>query len=111
MKPKVQRDITQGSLGRNVLGLAWPITISQILFMLPNIYDTIWLGQLGPNAQAAAGCAHGDRTFTAPSPNRPESRKIPGRSGLTKRACRAAGKSPRPTGFHVAKSVRHVTIV
>jgi putative MATE family efflux protein len=33
----------------------WPITIGQMLFMLPNVYDTIWLGQLGPGAQAAAG--------------------------------------------------------
>lgn len=54
-KPSYQRDITQGSLARNIWGLTWPITISQMLFMLPGIYDAIWLGQLGPDAQAAAG--------------------------------------------------------
>ncbi len=55
MKLDHQRDITQGSLARNIWDLTWPITISQMFFLLPNIYDTIWLGQLGPDAQAAAG--------------------------------------------------------
>jgi putative MATE family efflux protein len=49
------RDVTQGSLTRNIAGLAWPITLSQMLFMLPGVYDAIWLGKLGPGAQAAAG--------------------------------------------------------
>jgi putative MATE family efflux protein len=55
MKLDHQRDITQGSLARNIWDLTWPITISQMFFLFPNIYDTIWLGQLGPDAQAAAG--------------------------------------------------------
>jgi len=55
MRPKAQHDVTQGSLARNIWHLARPITISQMLFMLPNLYDTIWLGQLGRDAQAAAG--------------------------------------------------------
>ena len=55
MRASHQRDITQGSLARNIWGLAWPITISLILFMLPGVYDTLWLGQLGREAQAAAG--------------------------------------------------------
>ena len=55
MKPSHQRDITQGSLSRNIWDLTWPITIGQMLFMLPNVYDTIWLGRLGSDAQAAAG--------------------------------------------------------
>lgn len=50
-----QRDITRGSLRRGIWHLAWPITISQALFMLPNLYDAIWLGRLGSGAQAAAG--------------------------------------------------------
>ena len=49
-----QRDISQGSLARNIWGLAWPITVSQALFLLPGVYDALWLGQLGPGAQAAA---------------------------------------------------------
>lgn len=55
MKPNHQRDITQGSLARDIWGLSWPITISQMLFMLPSVYDAVWLGQIGPGAQAAAG--------------------------------------------------------
>jgi putative MATE family efflux protein len=55
MIPSPSRDVTQGSLTRSILGLTWPITISQMLFMLPGVYDAIWLGKLGPGAQAAAG--------------------------------------------------------
>jgi len=55
MKPGYEYDITQGSLARNIWNLTWPITISQMLFMLPGVYDAIWLGQLGRGAQAAAG--------------------------------------------------------
>ena len=55
MKPHYQRDITQGSLARNIWSLTWPSAISQMLFMFPGVYDAIWLGQLGHNAQAAAG--------------------------------------------------------
>ncbi len=55
MKPNHQRDITQGSLVSNIAGLARPIVASLTLFSFPNIYDTIWLGQLGRDAQAVAG--------------------------------------------------------
>ena len=51
------RDVTQGGLGRGIWGLAWPITLSQVLFMFPTLYDAVWLGQLGREAQAAAGLA------------------------------------------------------
>ncbi|MCP4537434.1 MAG: MATE family efflux transporter [Chloroflexi bacterium] len=49
------QDITQGGLARNIWSLAWPATISQMFFILPSLYDTIWLGRLGHEAQAAAG--------------------------------------------------------
>jgi putative MATE family efflux protein len=55
MKPSDQRDLTQGSLAGNIWHLAWPSTISLMLFMLPGLYDAVWLGRLGPGAQAAAG--------------------------------------------------------
>jgi putative MATE family efflux protein len=55
MKSNQQRDITQGSLVSNIAGLAWPIVVSLMLFSFPNIYDTVWLGQLSREAQAAAG--------------------------------------------------------
>jgi len=50
-------DLTQGSLLRGIGYMAWPILISQLLFMAPNLYDAVWLGRIGPNAQAAAGLA------------------------------------------------------
>jgi putative MATE family efflux protein len=56
-KQPSRRDITQGSLARNIGYLAWPILISQLLFMAPGLYDAIWLGRIGPGAQAAAGLA------------------------------------------------------
>jgi putative MATE family efflux protein len=52
-----QRDLTQGSLLRNIGYLAGPILISQLLFMAPSLYDAVWLGRIGSNAQAAAGLA------------------------------------------------------
>ena len=55
--PVDQRDITQGSLKSNIWHLAWPILLSQLLFMAPGLYDAIWLGRLGSGAQAAAGLA------------------------------------------------------
>lgn len=55
MKPHHEYDVTKGSMARNIWRLTWPSGISQMLFMLPSIYDAIWLGQLGPDAQAAAG--------------------------------------------------------
>lgn len=51
------RDVTQGSLARNIWQLAWPITIAQALLQFPALYDAIWLGRLGREAQAAAGLA------------------------------------------------------
>jgi len=56
-RPASRHDITRGSLVRNIWHLAWPITLSQFLFMLPSLYDAVWLGKLGSGAQAAAGLA------------------------------------------------------
>jgi putative MATE family efflux protein len=55
MQAKVQQDITQGSLGDSLRRLSWPIIVGSALLMLPGVYDAIWLGQLGSDAQAAAG--------------------------------------------------------
>jgi len=45
----------------NIWHLAWPILLSQLLFMAPDLYDGIWLGRLGSGAQAAAGLASSTR--------------------------------------------------
>ena len=50
-------DLTHDPVASSVRNLAWPILLSQVLFMLPNLYDAIWLGRLGGEAQAAAGLA------------------------------------------------------
>ncbi len=46
-----------GGLTNAIWRLAWPITLSQALFMLPGLYDSLWLARLGAGAQAAAGLA------------------------------------------------------
>ena len=60
-QPAGRHDITQGSLGRGIWRLAWPIVLSQLLFMFPSLYDGIWLGRIGDGAQAAAGLASSTR--------------------------------------------------
>jgi putative MATE family efflux protein len=56
-----RHDITQGSLYGNILHLAWPILLSQLLFIAPDLYDGVWLGRIGSGAQAAAGLASSTR--------------------------------------------------
>jgi putative MATE family efflux protein len=51
------RDITQGDLNHHIWRLSGPIILSQALTMFPSLYDAIWLGRLGSDAQAAAGIA------------------------------------------------------
>ena len=55
MRHSRQYDVTQGSLAHNIWHLTWPNAASQMLFTLPGIYDAVWLGKLGRDAQAAAG--------------------------------------------------------
>jgi putative MATE family efflux protein len=55
MSLSVQQDITRGRLSQDILRLAWPIAISQMLLMAPTVYDALWLGRLSATAQAAAG--------------------------------------------------------
>lgn len=54
---ELDRGILRGSLGRCIWRLGWPVLLSQALMMFPGLYDAVWLGQLGPEAQAAAGLA------------------------------------------------------
>ena len=48
-----RRDLTQGSLARNIWHLAFPLMISSALMDLFNIVDMIFVGRLGPGAIAA----------------------------------------------------------
>jgi putative MATE family efflux protein len=60
-RPVGRHDVTQGNLTHNIWHLAWPILLSQLLFMAPDLYDGMWLGRLGSGAQAAAGLASSTR--------------------------------------------------
>ncbi|HUT18924.1 MAG TPA: hypothetical protein VM366_07170 [Anaerolineae bacterium] len=54
---EADRGILYGSLRRGIWRLAWPVLLSQALMMFPGLYDAVWLGRLGPEAQAAPGLA------------------------------------------------------
>mgnify|MGYP000055994254 CR=1 FL=1 len=49
--------ITQGSLIRPLIGLAWPIVVIQLLQVTYNIADTLWLGRLSADAVGAISLA------------------------------------------------------
>lgn len=45
-------DTTQGSISKNMLKLAWPIAVTNIINVFYNIADTFFVGQLEESAQA-----------------------------------------------------------
>lgn len=49
--------ITEGSLIRPLIGLAWPIIVIQLLQVTYNIADTLWLGRLSADAVGAISLA------------------------------------------------------
>lgn len=53
MKPKTKRDLTEGSIARNIWFLSFPTIITSGLWDLFNIVDMIFVGKLGPTAIAA----------------------------------------------------------
>ncbi|MBN1316422.1 MAG: hypothetical protein JXA42_13185, partial [Anaerolineales bacterium] len=54
MRSTYDYGITQGNLSKGIWRLSWPLVLSHTFFMLPGLYDAIWLGRVGPGAQAAA---------------------------------------------------------
>lgn len=54
MTDRRQRDYTSGSLAHNIWDLGLPIMAGQVLFGLPGIAESFWLGKLGSAALAAA---------------------------------------------------------
>ena len=54
---RYDRDWTQGGIVRNLLSLAWPMTISGSLNMLGPTIDMVWVGKLGTVAMAGVGIA------------------------------------------------------
>lgn len=51
----VRRDLTQGSILKNLMILSWPILVTQLMMTLGPTIDTIWVGKLGEIAIAAVG--------------------------------------------------------
>jgi len=47
------RNLTEGSIAKNILALSWPTMIAMLLQVGFNIVDTIFVGRLGTNAIAA----------------------------------------------------------
>ncbi len=56
-KGPTHRDLTQGSILKNLMILSWPIMITQLMMTLGPTIDTIWVGRLGGTAIAAVGVA------------------------------------------------------
>jgi putative MATE family efflux protein len=54
-KGLARRDLTQGSILKNLMILSWPIMITQLMMTLGPTIDTIWVGRLGETSIAAVG--------------------------------------------------------
>jgi Na+-driven multidrug efflux pump len=50
----IQKDWTRGSITRNLLGLSWPMIISESLYLVL-ILDMLWVAKLGAAAIAGMG--------------------------------------------------------
>ncbi len=48
-----QRDLTKGNIFRNVISLAWPMVLGNVLQNAFNVVDMIFVGRLGPASIAA----------------------------------------------------------
>jgi putative MATE family efflux protein len=51
------RDLTQGSIPRNLWSLAWPQTIEGVMRVVDQMADLIWAGMLGTRSIAGVGVA------------------------------------------------------
>lgn len=50
---KKQKNLTEGSILKSLVSLAWPIIMANILHTMYQLIDTFWLGRLGANAVAS----------------------------------------------------------
>jgi len=55
-KATFNRDWTKGSITRNLLSLAWPMVVTESLYMV-TVVDMIWVGRLGAASIAGVGVA------------------------------------------------------
>ncbi|MFW5955948.1 MAG: MATE family efflux transporter [Halorhabdus sp.] len=56
-RSKSRKDITDGTLVRPMLGIAWPLVVFQLLNVAYNVTDTIWLGHFSADAVGALSIA------------------------------------------------------
>jgi putative MATE family efflux protein len=53
------RDLTQGSIVKNLLHLSWPMIVMEATYMVSQIWDMLWVGKAGgTNSIAAIGIAN-----------------------------------------------------
>ena len=67
------RDLTTGSIPRNLLFLAWPATVNGSLRMVDQLADLVWAGFFGSLAIAGLGVAQQMTTRYSPRFNPPTS--------------------------------------
>jgi putative MATE family efflux protein len=53
-KPSFQRDLTQGSIVKNLLQLSWPMIVMEATYMVSQIWDMYWVGKAGGSSSIAA---------------------------------------------------------
>lgn len=56
-QPAYGRDWTRGSILKNLIWLAWPMSVNGIFTMLGPTIDMVWVGKLGTAAIAGVGVA------------------------------------------------------
>ncbi len=54
----LSRDLTQGSIVKNLLHLSWPMIVMEATYMVSQIFDMIWVGKAGSSSIAALGVAN-----------------------------------------------------
>ncbi len=53
----VTRDLTKGSIPRNLIFLAWPMVVESVLTVIDQLADLFWAGRIGLLAIAGLGVA------------------------------------------------------
>lgn len=54
----IKRDWTKGPILSNLLLISWPMAVMELLYMVSQIVDMVWVGRLGPVAIAGVGVAN-----------------------------------------------------
>lgn len=52
--PALNRDLTQGSIFKNLMQLSWPMIVMEATYMISQIWDMFWVGKAGGSSAIAA---------------------------------------------------------